>query len=364
MISFTRPLLPPLPDFQTRLQEIWSDGWLTNRGKQLERFETRLKQTMRCEQISLFCNGTIALLLGLRALRLQGEVITTPFTFPATIHAIQWAGLTPVFCDIDPVTMCLDPRRVEEAITEKTTAILAVHVFGIPCDVKALEAIARKHHLKLVFDAAHAFGVEISGTPIGDFGDMSMFSFHATKLFHTAEGGALVYQDKSLASDLHLLHNFGIPSEDHVLLSGINGKMNEIQAALGLCVLDLLDEERRKRAAVAARYLTHLTRVPGVSYHPSGSEVRSSLQYMPIRIHQNAGKSRDEIYQRMRASGILARRYFYPLCSRIECYAHLPSAAPSNLPQALAIEKEILCLPFHGDLSDAELDQVCEMIRN
>jgi len=361
-IRFTHPLLPPLDKLQTLLEEVWSEGWLTNRGRQHDRLEAALKGTLRCKNLSLFCNGTMALLLGLRALRLKGEVITTPFTFPATVHAIEWAGLTPVFCDIDPQTHGLDPKRVEEAITDKTCAILALHAYGIPCDVQALEQIARKHGLKLIFDAAHAFGTEVNGIPIGHFGDMSMFSFHATKLFHTAEGGALVFRDDSLASQLQLLQNFGIQSEDHVVLSGINGKMNEIQAVLGLCVLEQLDEERSKRKAIATSYQSRLADVPGVISVQPGPEVKSSYQYFPIRIGAGALRSRDEVFSIMREAGIHARRYFHPLCSHADCYVDLPSALPENLPHATRAAQEILCLPFYGGLSDLDLQRVCEII--
>lgn len=360
-IRYVRPLLPPLDRLQILLKDIWQEGWLTNRGRQHERLENALKGTLRCENISLFCNGTIALLIGLRALRLQGEVITTPFTFPATVHAIDWAGLTPVFCDINPVTHGLDPQRVEAAITDKTCAILALHAYGIPCDVEALEQIAKKNGLKLIFDAAHAFGTEVNGIPIGQYGDMSMFSFHATKLFHTAEGGALVFQDGSLAAELRLLQNFGIQSEDSVVLSGINGKMNEIQSALGLCVLEQMDEERRKRASVAARYLSRLTDVPGVACLQPGPEVRPSHQYFPIRIGSGASYTRDEVFRLMHVNGVHARRYFHPLCSRANCYAGLPSSSPDNLPQATLAAQEILCLPFYGDLSDPDIARVCSI---
>jgi len=254
MIRLAQPLLPPLKDFVPHLEEIWKAGWLTNRGNKMVELENRLGVVLGAEHLSLFCNGTIALLLGLKALKLAGEVITTPFTFPATAHSLDWAGLTPVFVDVDPRTLNLDPAKVEAAITERTSAILAVHVFGIPCDVEALEALAKKHKLKLIFDAAHAFGTEVNGVPIGQFGDMSMFSFHATKLFHTAEGGGLVYRDPALRNELYLLHNFGIQDEDTVVLSGTNGKMNEIQAALGLAVLEVLDQEREKRARVVRNY--------------------------------------------------------------------------------------------------------------
>lgn len=363
MIRFAHPLLPSLSDFDRRLRQIWSEGRLSNRGQQLEELESRLQQHLRCENISLFCNGTVALLLGLRAMGLQGEVITTPLTFPATVHALEWAGLTPVFCDVEADSLGLDPACVERAITEKTSAILAVHVFGLPCNVTALEAIARKHSLKLIFDAAHAFGLEVDGRPVADFGDLTMFSFHATKLFHTAEGGALIYKDDDLKEKLHLLHNFGIRNEEYLPVPGINGKLNEIQAALGLCVLDILDQERTRRALVAARYARNLAQINGVTLLQPGPNVHPSYQYMAVRIGPGAPLSRDEVFERMRGSGVIARRYMSPLCSSIDFYSHLPSAALENLLEASRSEKEILCLPFHGSLTDEEIDFVCEIIR-
>ncbi len=362
VIRLTRPLLPRLSDFVSLLEEIWDEQWLTNRGKQLQRLERRLQHVLQCDNLSLFCNGTMALMLGLKALRLAGEVITTPFTFPATVHAIDWAGLTPVFADIDSETLCIDPRSVEEAITERTSAILAVHVFGIPCDVSALEKIAQKHNLRLIYDAAHAFGVEINGIPIGHFGEISMFSFHATKLFHTAEGGCLVYRNASLRSTIDLLHNFGIQSEDEVNSSGINGKLNELQAALGLCVLDLLKEEIRRRQVVANRYLANLRGAAGICPVVPGENVLQSYQYMPILIDRSATRSRDEVFGRLRRRKILARRYFRPLCSKIDCYSSLPAAQAKNLPCAEKIETKILCLPIHGDLTSEDVDLVCETI--
>jgi dTDP-4-amino-4,6-dideoxygalactose transaminase len=362
IIRLTRPLLPRLSDFVSLLEEIWDEGWLTNRGNQLQLLERRLKHTLQCENLSLFCNGTMALMLGLKALHLTGEVITTPFTFPATVHAIDWAGLSPVFADIDSTSLCIDPRSVEEAITERTSAILAVHVFGVPCDVSALEKIARRHDLRVIYDAAHAFGVEINGIPIGNFGEMSMFSFHATKLFHTAEGGCLVYGDASLRRKMDLLQNFGIEAEDEVNSSGINGKMNELEAALGLCVLDLVKEESMRRNAIANRYLANLRGADGIRSVVPGENVLQSHQYMPVLIGRKATRSRDEVFSSLRQRKILARRYFRPLCSKIDCYSSLASARAKNLPRAEKIESEILCLPMHGDLTPDEVDLVCEII--
>ncbi|CAN5739521.1 DegT/DnrJ/EryC1/StrS family aminotransferase [soil metagenome] len=362
MIRLTRPLLPSLDAFNLRLEKIWKEEWLTNRGNQCLELENKLGTYLGCQNLSLFCNGTIALLLGLKALKLSGEVITTPFTFPATTHAIDWAGLSPVFADIDPKTLTIDPKKVEEAITDRTTAILAVHVFGIPCDVHALEAIARKYQLKLIYDAAHAFGTEVDGMPIGNFGDLSMFSLHATKLFHTAEGGALVYKDAALKSELHYLHNFGIKDEDTVVSSGINGKMNELQAALGLCVLDLVEVERQKRALIVERYTSNLEALDDVAAVLPLPSVRSSYQYMPIIIKAQGDRSRDSIFYQLRAKEILARRYFRPLCTKTPCYANLPSASACNLPIAEVIDQQILCLPLHGDLSNDDVDHICDII--
>lgn len=362
LVRLTRPLLPNLSSYVLKLEEIWKSGWMTNGGKQNSDLVEVLRTRLRCANVATFNNGTTALLLALRALRLRGEVVTTPFTFPATTHAIDWAGLTPVFADIDARTGCLDPAAVEAAVTKDTSAILAVHVFGIPCDVEALGAIAKKHGLKLIYDAAHAFGVEVGGRAIGSYGDISMFSLHATKLFHTAEGGALTFRDASLAKDLHLLHNFGIADEDHVAMSGINGKMNELQAALGLCVMEVLDEEYAKRATVVKRYRDQLRNVPGVECMLPGPGVRPSMQYMPVRIGPESHSDRDAMFNGMRQQNIMSRRYFRPLCSSIEPYAHLPSAAPQGLPNAVGLEKEILCLPLHGGLKDEDVDRVCEVL--
>jgi dTDP-4-amino-4,6-dideoxygalactose transaminase len=362
VIRLTRPLLPKLSDFVVLLEEIWGEGWLTNRGKQHQLLERRLRSALQCKNLSLFCNGTMALMLGLKALPLTGEVITTPFTFPATVHAIDWAGLTPVFADVDAETLCIDPRKVEEAITERTSAILAVHVFGIPCDVSALEKIAQKHNLRLIYDAAHAFGVQINGIPIGSFGEMSMFSFHATKLFHTAEGGCLVYRNPSLRRKFDLLHNFGIQAEDEVNSSGINGKLNELQAALGLCVLDLVQEESMRRNVVANRYRANLAGAEGIRLPMPGENIRESYQYMPVLIGPGASRPRDEVFSSLRRRNILARRYFRPLCSKIDCYSSLASARVDNLPCAEKVETEVLCLPIHGGLTPDDVDVVCETV--
>ena len=363
-IYVTRPVLPPLEALHSRLAEIWSARWLTNAGEQHERLGRAIRDYLGVPEVSLFNNGTIALLAALRALDTRGEVITTPFTFPATPHAISWSGATPVFCDIDPVRLTLDPARVEASITPKTTAILAVHVYGIPCDVLALQAIADRHALTLVYDAAHAFGTRIGGVGIGNFGDASMFSFHATKLFHTAEGGALTCGSGARREAFDQLKNFGILNQEEVGEVGINGKMNELQAALGLAVLDCVPDELRRRHAIIARYQERLDGIAGLALVPEPAEIESSCQYFVVRIdHEAFGCSRDEVFERLKHYNVLARKYFFPLCSEYDCYRGLPSSAPDRLPVATEVVKQVLCLPLYGTLPLAAVDAICDMIR-
>jgi len=351
-IPLSRPLLPTLAAYQQRLQDVWAKHWLTNRGDQVCELSQVLQNRLGASHVSLFCNGSLALLLGLKALELEGEVITTPFTFAATTHALHWAGLQPVFADISPDTLTLDPAAVEAAITPRTSAILGVHVFGIPCHVAALADIAARHKLKVIYDAAHAFGVEIAEQPISAFGDMSMFSLHATKLFHTAEGGLLTYKDAKLEKQLHLLQNHGISGEDTVELAGTNAKMNELQAAMGLCVLELVEEERKKRKKLVAAYAEALSAMPGVQMVLPGVEVTPSYQYVPILFSSDAALSRDVATARLRSLGIHARRYFRPLLSAVCPYDALPSSIPSNLPCSRRTVENILCLPLWGGMPD------------
>jgi len=363
-IYVTRPLLPPLEALNARLAEIWSARWLTNAGEQHERLGRVIRDYLDVPEVSLFNNGTIALLAAVRALGMRGEVITTPFTFPATPHAISWSGATPVFCDIDPVTMTIDPARVEALITPKTTGILAVHVYGIPCDVVALQSIADRHGLKLVYDAAHAFGTRINGVGIGNFGDASMFSFHATKLFHSAEGGALTCGSAPSREAFDHLKNFGILGQEDVDVVGINGKMNELQAALGLAVLDCVPDELRCRHAIIARYRERLGATAGVTLMPEPPGVESSCQYFVVRIDRKAfGCSRDVVFDRLKTYNVLARKYFYPLCSDYACYSALPSSAPDLLPVATEVVREVLCLPLYGTLPLSAVDAICDMIQ-
>lgn len=356
------PPLPPLDDLVVKLEEIWRSRWLTNGGAQHRELEARLRLTLGAPNLSLFNNGTMALLTACRALRLGGEVITTPFTFPATPHVLTWSQLSPVFADVDPATLNIDPSAVERLITPRTSAILAVHVYGTPCDLEALQDIADRHGLKLIYDAAHAFGVSVGGRGIGTFGDASAFSFHATKLFHTAEGGALSCRDPEVSAEAALLRNFGIRSEDEVEVPGLNGKMNELQAALGLLVLEALPAERRHRLHLARAYGEELCEEPGLTLPEVGET--SSLQYFVIRIDGGRfGCSRDELHRRLRELNVFTRRYFHPLCSEYPFYRHLPSAAPERLPAAHLAAQQVLCLPFHSGVSVEQVRAIAGLVR-
>jgi dTDP-4-amino-4,6-dideoxygalactose transaminase len=364
-IYVTRPLLPSLDGFSGRLEEIWSAGWLTNAGEQHERLTQAIREYLRVPEVSLFNNGTIALLAAMRTLGLRGEVITTPFTFPATPHAITWSGASPVFCDIDPVRLTLDPARVEEAITPRTTGILAVHVYGIPCDVDGLQSVADRHGLKLVYDAAHAFGVGVNGVGIGNFGDVSMFSFHATKLFHSAEGGALTCGTAERRLAIDQVKNFGILNQEQVGPVGINGKMTELQAALGLAVLECVPRELRRRQAIIERYRERLTGIEGLTLVTEPDGVESSRQYFVVRIDSRTfGCSRDVVFDRLKEYNVFARKYFYPLCTDYECYRDLPSSSPGLLPVANEAVRQVLCLPLYGELPLTAVDIICTIIED
>lgn len=367
-IYVTRPLLPPLEAVQARLAEVWDAQWLTNAGRQHELLREAVRRYLDVPHLSLFNNGTIALLAAVRALGIRGgevEVITTPFTFPATPHAISWSGATPVFVDIDPRTMTIDPEAVEAAVTSKTRAILGVHVYGIPCHVKELQAIADRFGLKVIYDAAHAFGTRVNGQAIGTFGDASMFSFHATKLFHTAEGGALSCNNQEILDAVEQLKNFGIVNQEKVNVAGINGKMNELQAALGLAVLDLVPGELQRRKAIIDRYQERLSELPGLRVIREGDGVQSSNQYCVIRIDRlKFGCSRDLLHKKLQDYRVITRKYFFPLCTDYACYAEMPGAAPGLLPVAEAVVQEVLCLPLYGTLSLEDVDRICDMIRH
>lgn len=362
-VMVTRPLFPELSRFNIKLEEIWESKWLSNNGHQHRKLEEKIKETLCVPNVSLFNNGTIALIVAIQSLRLSGEVITTPFTFPATPHVLTWNNIKPVFCDIDPVTLNIDADKIESMITPDTTGILPVHVFGTPCEVDKIQDIADRYGLKVVYDAAHAFMCEIDGVGIGNFGDISMFSFHPTKLFHTGEGGALTYNDKNYKQRIDLLKNFGIKNEDEVIMPGINGKLNEIQAALGLIVLDMVENERTKRESISKRYRDRLSDIEGISYHILSENIKNSHQYFVIQIDEIVfGKTRDYVYEELKKYNVFTRKYFYPLCSDYTCYRQLPSSAPENLPNANSAVKRVLSMPFYGELTIDDVDKICDII--
>ena len=362
-IYVTRPMLPDFADFTRRLESVWQSAILSNAGPMHAELERRLHAHLGDGNIALFNNGTNALMTAVKALDLSGEVITTPFTFAATPHVLSWQGIDPVFVDIDEASMTLDPDKIEAAITERTTGILAVHVYGNACHVDAIERIAGKHNLKVMYDGAHAFGTKVRGLPIASFGDVTMFSFHATKLFHTAEGGALVMNDDGLRDRVELLKNFGIADEVTVKAVGVNSKMNELQATMGLCLVEAVADEKVKRLAVAEVYHDRLGDLPGFSLPLLPVLHTDSLQYYCIRIDKNAaGISRDTVYERLKHFNIFARRYFYPLCSDYEPYRHLPSCAPGNLLMARRVGEQVLCLPFFGALGTGAAERICAAI--
>lgn len=363
-IFVTQPLLPNLKDFQTELEEIWESKTVTNAGKKHNLLEQELKDHLKVPNVSLFNNGTIALLTALKALDLPygSEVITTPFTFAATPHCISWNGLRPIFCDIEPNTMCIDADKIEALITEKTSAILAVHVYGFPCNVEKIQKIADKYNLKVIYDGAHVFSTEINGVGIGNFGDITMFSFHATKLFNTIEGGCLTYKEERLVKKIYNLRNFGIQSEELVEEVGINGKMNELQASIGLLNLKLYKEEQEKRKSLREFYDSELSKIKGIRIPKMPENTTDSYQYYPIIIEDDYPLTRDELYDKLKKENIFARKYFYPLCSDYECYKNLPSASVTNLPVANDYKNKVLCLPFYGELEEGFREKVYDVI--
>ena len=364
-IYITRPLLPDLKEMSTKLEEIWASGWLTNNGPQHVALERVLQSKLKVPCVSLFNNGTIGLIVACQCLRLSGEAITTPFTFPATPHVLAWNNIKPIFCDIDPVTLNIDARKIESLITPQTTAILGVHVFGTPCDTTAIRNIADRYGLRVIYDAAHAFGVEVDDAGIGNFGDISMMSFHATKAFNTAEGGALLFNDANFKKRIDFLKNFGIKNEEEVVMPGINGKMNEIQAVLGLLNIRQIDNEISNRKRLVETYRSLLANIAGISYLQDVPRVRNNYSYFVIRIDKKLfGLSRDEVYQRFREFNVFTRKYFYPLCSEYSCYRHIPSASPSNLPTAHKVAQEVLCLPLYGGLAISDIEQICNILQS
>lgn len=363
-VYVTRPVMPALEGYVQMLTGIWERKLLTNQGPLHEKLEERLRCFLAVDRLSLFCNGTIALLVALEALRLNsGEVITTPFTFPATTHALYWNRIRPVFCDIDPATLNLDPTKVERLISADTRAILAVHVYGRPCNVEAIERIASVHGLHVIYDAAHAFGVRYKGNSILNYGDISILSFHATKLFTTAEGGALVCNSNDRRQRVNSLKNFGIADEETVIGPGINGKMNELQAAFGLMQLDLVSEEIANRRELALLYKQLLGGIPGIDIPADMPETEPTCAYFPVLVDSTRlGMTRDQLYALLRECNVFARKYFYPLISEASCYSALPSAAASHLPVAERISKQVLCLPIYGSLDPLTVRQISQII--
>lgn len=365
-IFVTQPLLPQLSDLMTHLDDIWKSKWLTNMGTKHNELEAKLKDVLKVPNVSLFNNGTIALLVAIKALDLPygSEVITTPFTFAATPHCISWNGLKPVFCDIEPNTMTIDVNKIESLITPNTSAILGVHVYGFPCDVNKIDEIAKKHNLKVIYDAAHAFTTEINGQGIGTFGDITMFSFHATKLYNTIEGGCLTFNKPELVKKIYNLRNFGIQSEELVEEIGINGKMNELQAAVGLENLKLYQTEQTKRAKIKEFYNSQLSKVKGIIIPTLPANITNSYQYYPIIIDENYPLSRNELYDKYKSVNILTRKYFYPACTDYECYKDNADFIRTKLNVVDEYKNKVLCLPFYGDLTRDDLALICRVIQD
>ena len=361
----TQPTMPPIEKYQELVQAIWDSKWLTNNGQFHQEFERRLGEYLGAEHVSLFCNGTIALMVALQTLRInEGEVITTPFTFPATAHVLYWNRIRPVFCDIDDTTFNLDPGRIERLISPDTKAIMPVHVFGNPCNIEGIQEIADRHGLDVIYDAAHAFGVRYKGRPIVEAGDLSVLSFHATKLFTSIEGGAIVSKTGGGKKRVDFLKNFGFANEETVIGPGINGKMNEFQAAFGLLQLDMINNEIANRRRLTAVYRKGLAGVPGIRVQNDLPDVAHNYAYFPVLVNEEEyGISRDALYTGLKDFNVFTRKYFYPLCTQFSCYSALPSAAPANLPVAERVARRVLCLPLYGTLKDETVRTICTVMR-
>ena len=363
-IYVTSPLLPSLEDFTFLLKEIWESKMLTNNGNFHQKLEEELAKYLKVPYLSLFTNGTLPLITALQAMRITGEVITTPFSFVATTHSLWWNGIKPVFVDIEPETCNLDPSKIEAAITPKTTAIMPVHVYGKPCKTKEIQEIANKYGLKVIYDAAHAFGVEINGESILNFGDMATLSFHATKVYNTLEGGALVVHDEQTKKRIDYLKNFGFASETEVVAPGINSKVDEGRAAYGLLNLKQVDHAINSRRKVAIRYRDELQGVKGITFFNDIPGVRHNYSYFPIFINaEEYGMTRDELYFKMKEHNVFGRRYFYPLISTFSTYRGLDSANPDNLPIATQMSNNVICLPMHHALSENEVEYILQIIK-
>ena len=363
LITVTSPLMPSLEDLNVYLKDIWQRKWVTNNGHFHKELEKALCEYLGVPFISLFTNGTLPLITALQALRVTGEVITTPFSFVATTHSLWWNGIKPVFVDIDPETCNLDPDKIEAAITPHTTAIMPVHVYGRPCDTERIQAVADKYGLKVIYDAAHAFGVKVNGESVLNAGDMSTLSFHATKVYSTIEGGALVMKDEQTKRRIDYLKNFGFAGETTVVAPGINSKMDEVRAAYGLLNLKQVDRAIAGRQRVAEMYRSALRGVPGIRIMEDVPGVRHNYAYFPVFVDaEQYGMSRDELYFKMKEHNVLGRRYFYPLISTFSTYRGLESARPDNLPVATRIAEQVICLPMYYGLTDEDVERIINLI--
>ena len=363
-ITVTAPLLPNLDEFQSLLKEIWDSKWITNNGSFHKQLEKELASYLKVPYLSLFTNGTLPLITALQALQIKGEVITTPYSFVATTHSLWWNGIKPVFADIDLATGNIDPDKIEAAITPQTTAIMPVHVYGKPCDTKRIQEIADKYGLKVIYDAAHAFGVEENGESILNAGDMSTLSFHATKVYNTIEGGALIMHDEKTKKEIDYLKNFGFAGETEVVGPGINSKMDEIRAAYGILNLRQVDAAIEARHKIAVEYRKAFRGVKGITFMDDMPGVKHNYSYFPIFVDADKyGETRDELYFRMREENVYGRRYFYPLISEFATYRDLPSASKENLPNAHRMADSVICLPMHHELSDNDLVRIIDTIK-
>jgi dTDP-4-amino-4,6-dideoxygalactose transaminase len=362
-IYVTKPFLPPLEEFIPYLEKIWEKKWLTNNGDFHREFENELTKFLGVKYISLFCNGTLALITALQALRIKGEVITTPYSFVATTHALWWNNIKPVFVDIEPEYCNIDSSKIESAITPNTTAILPVHVYGNPCETKKINEIAIRHNLKVIYDACHAFGVKKNGISILNHGDLSVLSFHATKVFNTFEGGAIVCHDLKMKKRIDFLKNFGFADEVTVVAPGINAKMNEFQSALGITQLKYFDANKIRRKKLYDHYISKLKGIKGLRFMKPDKQTEYNYSYFPIFVDGNKfGKSRDDVYDLLKKNNIYSRRYFYPLISEFPVYRNLDSSSKDNLLNAYEISKRVLCLPMYSELNENEINKILKII--
>lgn len=360
-IMITKPFLPPINEYKKKIEEIWENNWLTNQGPLHEKFNERIREYLKVKNTTLFVNGHLALEMAIKSLNLTGEVITTPFTFVSTTHAIKRNGLKPIFCDINKEDYTIDVDKIEALINENTTAIVPVHVYGTPCDVNKIDKIAKKYNLKVIYDAAHVFGVEIGGRGIGEFGDISMFSMHATKVFNSIEGGVLTYNNEEYKNRFDIYKNFGINGPDNVIDIGINAKMNEFQAAMGLVNLNYVEEQISKRKKVSEAYREGLKSISGIKCLRDRENVKHNYAYFPIVIDEKEyGITRDELHDKLKEYNVFTRKYFYPLINDVECYKN--ENDPSTTPIAKYISDRVLTLPMYGDLAIKDVKKICSII--